>query len=155
MQSLIFFNKEGDNLNFRYNKTDEKWEGDLIFHENSNDTFKTIGIYTFEKIPSIEYEVPGILKLDKFQLFNEYRFNFTGNSYMTQSVTNIELVNTDSSFYSKWIYGDNFESKYPIGTQIVFNNPIFEFTNKNQSYTVVQTKKNAVLIIGSINNNHY
>lgn len=155
MQSLVWFNKEGDNLNFRYNNSLERWEGDLIFHENSNDTFKTIGIYTFEKIPSIEYEVPGILKLDKFQLFNEYRFNFTGNSYMTQSVTSIELVNTDSGFYSKWIHGDNFESKYPIGSQIVFNSPIFEFSNSNQSYTVVQTKKNAILIIGSINNKQF
>jgi len=152
MQSLVFFNKEGDSLNFRWRPGTERWEGDLIFHENSNDTFKTIGLYTFEKIPSFEYEVPGILKLDKFQLFNEYRFNITGNSYMTQSVTSIELVNSDPNFYSKWIYGEDFEKKYPIGTQIVFNKPVFEFTNSNQSYTVVQTRKGAILIISNVDN---
>lgn len=155
MQSLVFFNKEGDNLNFSWRPGNERFEGDLIFHENSNDTFKTIGIYLFEKIPSFEYEVPGILKLEKFQLFNEYRFNFTGNSYFTQSVTEIELVNTDPNFYSKWICGLNFEKMYPVGTQIYFNNPIFEFTNSNQSYTVVSTKKNAVLIISNVNNSQF
>ena len=145
MQSLVFFNKEGDNLNFSWRPGDERFEGDLIFHENSNDTFKTIGIYLFEKIPAFEYEVPGVLKLEKFQLFNEYRFNFTGNSYFTQSVTKIELVNTDPQFYSKWVYGLNFEKMYPVGTQIYFNDPVFEFTNINQSYTVVQTKKKLLI----------
>ena len=50
MQSLVFFNKEGDNYNFRWVPINERWEGNLIFHENSNDTFKTIGIYMFERI---------------------------------------------------------------------------------------------------------
>ena len=141
VNDLIFFNKEGDSLNFRWLPGSERWEGNLIFNENSSDTFKTIGLYMFEKIPSFEYENPGILQLDKFQLFNEYRFDITGNSYMTQSVTSIELVNNDPNFYSKWIYGEHFESKYPIGTQIIFDYPIFEFINRNISYTVVETKK--------------
>jgi hypothetical protein len=90
--------------------------------------------------------------LKKFQLFNEYRFQFTGNTYFTQSITSIELTNLDPSFYSKWIYGDDFESKFPKGTQIKFNSPIFEFTNPLQTYTVVQTKKNAVLILTNLDN---
>ena len=155
MQSLLFFNKEGDNLNFRWKAGDERWEGDLIFHENSNDTFKTIGIYMFERIPSFEYEAPTVLELEKFQLFNEYKFNFTGNSYQTQSIYKIEPINSDPTFYSKWIYGDDFESKYPIGTQIYFNNPIFEFSNVNRSYSVVQTKKGAILIISNVNNQDF
>jgi hypothetical protein len=155
MQSLIFFNKEGDNLNFRWNESNEKWEGDFIFHENSNDTFKTIGLYLFEKIPSFEYEMPPYLKLDKFQLFNEYKFSITGNIYMTQSVSYIEPSNKDTQFYSKWIHGENFESKYPVGSQIIFNQDIFEFTSINISYTVVQKKKNAILIISSLNNNQF
>ena len=72
MQSLLFFNKEGDNLNFKWDSINEQWTGNLLFNENSNDVFKTIGIYTFERIPSFEYENVGNLKLDKFQLFNEY-----------------------------------------------------------------------------------
>ena len=153
--SLIFFNKQGDNLNLRWNNTDEKWEGDLIFDENSNDVFKTIGLYMFEKIPSFEYENPGNLKLDKFQLFNEYRFDISGSSYLTQSVTKIETVNNDPNFYSKWIYGDHFESKYPVGSQVIFNNSIYEFTNPNKTYTVVQTKKDAILVISDIDNKYF
>lgn len=155
MQSLLFFNKEGDNLNFRYNQELEQWEGDLIFHENSNDTFKTIGIYTFEKVPSFEYQLPGSLKLDKFQLFNEYRFDIFGNSYKTQSIVSIEAVNNDSNFFSKWIYGEEFESKFPVGTLISFNEPLFEFSNPNLTYTVVQTKKNAILIISGLDNKQF
>jgi hypothetical protein len=149
---LLFFNKEGDSLNFRWLAGSKRWEGDIIFFENSNDVFKTQALYVFESVPAFEYESPGNLKLDKFQLFNEYRFNITGSSYMTQSVTNIELVNLDPNFYSKWVHGENFETKYPVGTQILFNKPIFEFTSPNRSYTVVETKKGAVLIITNVDN---
>ena len=155
VNDLIFFNKEGDSLNFRWLPGSERWEGNLIFNENSSDTFKTIGLYMFEKIPSFEYEQPGILELDKFQLFNEYRFDITGNSYMNQPVISIELVNVDPNFYSKWINGDHFESKYPIGTQIVFNSPVFEFINQNISYTVVETKKNGILVISNVDNSSF
>jgi hypothetical protein len=152
MQSLIFFNKEGDNLNFTYNKELEKWEGDLLFHENSDDTFKTIGLYTFEKLNSFEYENGTNLKLRKFQLFNEEKINFYGNSNFTQSITKIELPNVDSNFYSKWIYGEDFESKYPVGSQIYFNEELFEFTNPNFTYTVVSSKKGAIMILGNTDN---
>ncbi len=155
MQSLLFFNKEGDNLNFRWRPGDERWEGSLIFHENSDDTFKTIGLYVFERIPSFEFEAPGILKLEKFQLFNEYRFRYSGSSFFNEPITSIEPANLDPNFYSKWIYGIDFEKKFPIGTELIFENPIFEFTNINRSYTVVATKKNAVLVISSVNNQNF
>lgn len=157
MQSLLFFNKEGDNLNFKWDSINEQWTGNLLFNENSNDVFKTIGIYTFERIPSFEYENVGNLKLDKFQLFNEYKFNIYGcsSSYMTQSVIKIETVNEDSNFYSKWIYGINFDTMYPIGTQIRFNTPVYEFNDSNVTYTVVQTKKDVILIISTINNKNF
>jgi hypothetical protein len=152
MQSLVFFNKEGDNYNFRWVPIDERWEGNLIFHENSNDTFKTIGIYMFERIPAFEYEAPGILKLQKFQLFNEYRFNYIGNQYSNEIVTKIESVNLDPTFYSKWVYGIDFEMKFPIGSQVYFPNTIFEFGIPDISYTVLQTKKGAIMIISNTDN---
>lgn len=151
-KNLVWFNKEGDCLNITYNETTEIYEGDLLFHENSSDTFKTIGLYLFENIPSFEYEVPGTLGLDKFQLFNEHGFNFVGNAYFTQSVTKIEAINDDSDFFSKWIYGQDFEKKYPIGSQIIFDQPFLEFTNLNQSYTIISTKKGAVMIISNVDN---
>ena len=151
MQSLCFFNKEGDSLNFRWLPSQERWEGELLFSENSNDIFKTIGLYVFEKIPSFEYENIGNLQLDKFQLFNEFKFNITGctTSNMTQS------VNNDSSFYSKWIHGNHFESKYPVGSEIYFNSNPFGFGSSNNTYTVVQTKKNAILILGGSDNRSF
>ena len=75
-KNLYFFNKEGDYLNFYYNDYDQRFEGNILFHENSNDTYKTYGIYTLEKIDSFEYELPGQLTTDKFQLFNDYGLHF-------------------------------------------------------------------------------
>jgi len=155
MQSLVFFNKEGDNLNFRYNDVDELWEGDIIFHANSDDTFKTAGLYVFEKIPSFEYERPGDMQLEKFQLFNEYRFNITGNSYFTQSISKIEISNVDTSFYSKWVYGENFEKKFPMGSQIRFDQSFLEFNSHDKSYTVVKTKKNGIMIMTDLDNRSF
>ena len=126
-KNLIFFNKEGDYLNFNYNNTNDRFEGDILFHQNSSDTFKTYGLYMMEKIPSFEFESPSELSLNKFQLFNEYGLHFYGANSGTQSVTNIEPINNDYNFYSKWIYGEDFDSKFPIGTFILFNSP--HFTN--------------------------
>jgi len=155
MQSPIFFNKEGDNLNFRYNEDDELWQGDIIFHQNSDDTFKTAGLYVFEKIPSFEYERPGDLQLEKFQLFNEYGFDIYGSAFFTQSIYGIELPNTDPNFYSKWIYGTRLNRYFPVGSQIRFNKPILEFQNPNVTYTVVKTKKNGIMILSDVDNRSF
>ena len=152
MQSLVFFNKEGDNLNFRWNNINERWDGDLIFHENSDDTHKTVGLYVFERIRGFEYEKPGDMQLEKFQLFNEYGINISGNQYFTQSITKVEIANNDPTFYSKWIYGTNFEKFFPIGTQFRFDRPFLEFKNYNRPYIVIKTKKDAVMIMSDLDN---
>ena len=151
MQSLIFFDKEGNPLNFYYNETSERYEGDILFPENSSDTFKTQALYLFEKIPAFEYEDQSNLSLRRFQLFNEYGFHFY-QGVATQSVTKIEPVNQEQDYFSKWIYGKNIEAKYKLGTFIRFNNPIFEFTDPNRIYSVVSSKKGAILIVSSMNN---
>jgi hypothetical protein len=71
-KKLIFFNKEGDYLNFRYNDTTDRFEGNILFHENSTDTFKTYGLYMFEKISAFEYEVPDAVWTCERQLRQEY-----------------------------------------------------------------------------------
>ena len=151
-KNLLFFNKEGDNLNFNYSDINDRFEGSIMFHENSNDTFKTAGIYTLEKIPSFEFENPGEMYLSKFQLFNEFGFDFYEGKYFTQSVTKIEPINNDPNFYSKWIYGEKFDIFFPIGTIIRFNSSFLEFTNPLQTYTVVSVKKGAIMIISSVDN---
>lgn len=153
-KNLLFFNKEGDNLNFNYNHVNDRFEGNILFHENSSDTFKTVGIYTLEKLKSFEYEYPGKLFLDKFQLFNEYGFNFYKGGY-TYNISKIEPVNNDPNFYSKWIYADNIDENIKIGSIIKFNSSFLEFTNNLQTYNVVSTKKGAIMIISTTDNSTF
>lgn len=151
-KNLAFFNKEGDSLNFRYDENQEIFQGDILFHENSTDTFKTYGLYTLERIPSFDFEDIG-LGTNKFQLFNEYGFNFYGCvNNLSQKISKIEPANNDPNFYSKWIYGENFEALYPVGTLIRFDNQFLEFTNVDQTFVVSATKKGAILIISSVDN---
>ena len=154
-KNLIWFNGSGDCLNFNYSDVNNRYEGDILFDINSNDTFKTYGLYMFEKVPSFEFELPGDLQLNKFQLFNEYGLDFYGAKYTTQSITSIEPVNNDPNFYSKWIYGSEFDVKFPIGTIVKFNSIFTEFINSKQTYTIVSTKKGAVMIIGSVDNSTF
>ena len=126
-KKLFFFNKEGDYLNFKYNESTDRFEGDILFHKNSTDTYKTAAIYTLENIPSFEYEIPGELSTKTFQLFNEKGFHFYGTGYKAEDpVTKMEPVNNDPNFYTKWTYGDNFDRKYPVGSLIKFNTPFLE-----------------------------
>lgn len=151
-KNLVFFNKEGDYLNFKYKNDVDRFEGDILFHENSTDTFKTYGLYMFEEIPSFEYELPGVLTLDKFQLFNEFGMHMYAARYENEVIEKIEPINNDPNFYSKWIYGVNFETKFPIGSIITFDSPIMEFMNLDQTFIVVSSKKNAVMIISNVDN---
>jgi hypothetical protein len=151
-KNLIFFDKEGGSLNFQYNETTDRFEGDILFHQSSSDIYKTYGLYMMEKIPSFEYELPGELTLNKFQLFNEYGLHFYGTNGSTQSIDLIEPINNDYGFYSKWVYGNNFENLYPIGTFIVFNKTFLEFTDPKKTYVVVGSKKNAIMILSSVDN---
>lgn len=129
------------------------YNGTLFFDENSSDTFKSIGLYLFESIPSINLNsIGGDLTTQKFQLFNENRITITGNSNFTQSVSSIQASNNNSSFYSKWIYGQDFDLKFPVGSCFIFNTPIFEFNNPVVSYTVVSVQRNAIMIVSAIDN---
>jgi hypothetical protein len=138
-------------MNFQYDSALELYTADLIFHENSSDTFKTLGIYTFERIPAFQFADPDI-RLEKFQLFNEYGINITGNAHIAQQVSRVEAVNNDAKFRSKWIHGDDFEKKFPVGSEIRFEDPLFEFTNRDRTYTVVSSKKGAVMVISDTSN---
>jgi hypothetical protein len=151
-ENLVFFNKEGDYLNFNYNNSTDRFEGDILFSENSSDTYKTFGIYTMEKIPSFEFESPNELDLNKFQLFNEWGLHFYGATTSEYGIDRMEPVNNDSNFYSKWIYGSNFEKLFPIGSIISILNPFLEFSDPKRTYNVVANKKDAIMIISDVDN---
>lgn len=152
MDNLIFYDKEGNYLNFNWNSGLERYEGDILFHENSNDTFKTQALYTFEKVPSFEFEDFNSLFLRRFQLFNELGFHFYNASSLNQNITYIEPTNNRSDYFSKWIWGNSFHEKFPVGTLIRFNQTIFEFNDPNRLYVVVQSKTDAILIISATDN---
>ena len=157
MKDLVFYDKEGNYLNFNYNTSLDRYEGDILFGENSNDTFKTQALYMFEKLSAFEYENQSDLTIARWQLFNEYGFHFYASSTasISQQIEFIEPVNNDVNYYSKWIHGKNFQKKFPLGTMIRFDNPILEFTNSDQIFTVVSTKKDAILIISNVDNNTF
>jgi hypothetical protein len=155
-KNLHFFNKSGDSLNLNYNENTQLFEGSLLFDENSTDTFKTYALYTLEKVPTFEFESIGDMGTNKFQLFNEFGIHFYGSkTNVPEQITNIEPVNNDPTFYSKWIYGENFEIKFPVGTLVVFNNSLLEFSNSDQSFVVVGSKKNAIMIISTVDNSTF
>ncbi len=151
-KSLVFFNKEGDYLNIKYNQNADRFEGDLLFHESSSDIYKTFGLYTMEYLPAFEYSVTGDLTLSKFQLFNEWGMHFYGGQIGTFSMAAIEPVNNDPSFYSKWIYGNDFERLFPIGTFIMFDTNFLEFQDTKKTYAVIGSKKGAVMILSDVDN---
>ena len=152
MQNLIFFDKEGNPLNFRYDQTLERYTGDILFPENSSDTFKTQSLYLFERIEPFEYENQVDLSLRKFQLFNEYGFHFYQGA-SSLKITKVEPANSDSNYRSKWIYGKKIESIFKKGRFIRFDQSVFEFTNINQIYMVVSSKPGAIMIISGMTNN--
>ena len=151
-KSLVFFNKEGDYLNIKYNNTTDRFEGDLLFHESSSDIYKTFGIYMMEYLPAFEYAMPNEMLLDKFQLFNEWGTHFYGAKLGTFSMTSIEPINNDPGFYSKWIYGKDFERLFPIGTFIMFDTKFLEFIDIKKTYTVIGIKKDAIMILSEVDN---
>lgn len=152
-KKLLFFNKEGDNLNVKWNKVENRWESDLIFEENSSDTFKTLGLYIFEKVDGIDF-ISEDLILEKWQLFNEKGILLKEGSDKRFKINKIEPTNNDSSFFSKWIYIDN-SNEIKLGSLIRFKSNIFEFQDINRNYEVINKKKDAILIISQINNNQF
>jgi hypothetical protein len=152
-KELVFFNKEGDALNIHVNETNGLYEGNLLFHENSNGLHKTFGLYTFEKLKGFQYDSEH-LYLERFQLFNEHDFNFYGATFINEQIEKIEITNNNNTFYTKWIYGVDFERKFPVGTMIKFNTTFFGF-DINNTYSVVSSKKGAIMILSDIDNVYF
>ena len=155
MNNLLFFNKEGYPHNFNYNKDTLKYEGKIIFDENSDQTFKTQSIHIFEEVKPIEFTLDAELLELKYN--NNSGLTIAGQSvYYNENILNITRVNESDKFYSKWIYGDSFHKKFPIGTVVYFNNiigvPSISDFNNDKYYTVIEVKKNAILIITETRN---
>ena len=94
VKDLLFFNKEGYAINANYNDELDIWSSKILFDKNSTDTFKTQGLYLFEKINKTKNTFNG--ELQKFQLFNTNDFNFypktTDENFL---ITKIETEDID------------------------------------------------------------
>lgn len=153
---LLFFNSEGYPYNFEWNSTDEAYDGTLFFDRNSNDTFKSLYLYVFEEVPPMEFG--GNYQLDKFEIYSSSGISFIPYTYSGLTITNINKVNSATGFYSKWIYGNNFDSYFPKGTIVSFSGLSFntsttDFTEKY--YTVIDNKPNAILINSETENSSW
>lgn len=174
--NLMFFNKEGDNLNFELinNNGINRWEGDMIFHPNSSDTFKTVGLYVLEKVEPLKITSEDLI-LEKMQIFNEYGVDFEKKWSDDILITNIKAVNTESDFYTKWIEGNDIHLKIPLGSEIYFeeiysvelNNNGFYLSHQEipdfssfstsglKTYTVVGNRRDAIMVITDTPNSTY
>jgi hypothetical protein len=156
-QSLVFFDKNGNSLNFGWSNNQNCYTGELLFEENGSDTFKTLTIYTFEEVDPFEFQLSG-LTLDKFQLFNEHGFNFRTNPNTYSIVDKIESVNDNPNFYSKLIYGKNFDKLFPIGSEFIFvskDSNILDFNINNKIYNVISTQPGAIMVLSQIKNSDF
>jgi hypothetical protein len=115
----MFFNKEGYPYNFQYDTISKTWNGKIFFDENSSDTFRTLCVYVFEDVKPYSFE--NDFDLRESQLFNWSGTTFIGKTYENETITNIQKVNSSPVFYSKWIYGTDFDKKFPIGSVIYFS----------------------------------
>jgi hypothetical protein len=156
VKNLLFFNKEGYPHNFQYNKDTESWEGKIIFDENSDQTFKTQSLHIFESVDPIEFTIDADLIHSDYN--NNSGLTIIGETnFKNQLITNIQKVNESNEFYSKWIYGYDFNKKFPVGTIISFSGIIgigigsSDFTD-DKFFTVLTVKKNAILIITDTSN---
>ena len=157
--NLLFFNKEGYPHNFQYNTCTESWEGKIIFDENSDQTFKTQSLHIFENVDPIDFSIEA--NLISMNYNNNSGLTIAGNSGFSygqnEIITDIIKVNESNEFYSKWIFGDNFHKKFPVGTVVSFSGVtgsteyLSDFSD-DQYFTVLGVKKNAFLIITDSSN---
>ena len=158
---LLFFDKNGYPYNLTYDSVNNQWNGKIYFDENSSDTFKTICIYIFENVP--QYSLTDVFDVRASQLFNYSGITFVPYTQVKQEIKNIEAVNASPLFYSKWIYGDRFDKKFPVGTVVAFNditgNTSISLNNFHGSgttyYNVLGVKKDAFLITTYTNNQNF
>jgi len=115
----------------------------LLFDENSSDLFKTIGIYIFEEVPA--FTVEDNFSLNKMEIYNNSGVSFHAQTEEHIRLDNIESVNSADIFYSKWIFGDDFDNIFPLGTIVSFSGLRINDFNKDY-YTILDNKPGAILI---------
>lgn len=147
---LLFFNKEGYPYNFTLNN--DIWGGKLFFDPNSTDIFKSESIYVLEQVDVINYD--NTIDIINNEIYNDKGMTITPFADGETIVTNIIVVNESSKFYTKWIYGTKLNRNFPTSSIISFNNGSGDYSS-DKYFTVLQTKKNAIMIATDTDNASY
>lgn len=157
-EKLVFFNKQGYPYNFTLNNG--IWNGKIFFDPNSTDIFKSLSLYTLESVDSIK--ISDTMDIINMEVYNDSGMTLTVSTYKDLSVSGISSVNQSSEFYTKWIFGENFNRKFPVGTIITFNGNIQSGKTDGESdflnsmiFTVLNVKKNAIMISTSTSNDQF
>lgn len=119
VKDLMFFNKEGNRMNMTYDSALDLWSGKMFFDKNSTETFKTQGVYIFEKIEGSNHTFETYL--EKFQVFNTNNFlSYPVFDAVELEIKDIVAVNNAANYNTKWIYADNVEKSYYPGMWVYF-----------------------------------
>ena len=151
---LMFFNKEGYPYNFTLN--DGIWTGKLFFDPNGTDTFKSESVYILEQVEPFSYTED--MDIINSELYNDSGMTVSPFTYADVHVEDIKTVNESDRFYTKWVIGDRIDKKFPLHTVVSFSGATTSSatgaTDFDSSYlfTVMQTKKNAIMIATSTDN---
>lgn len=155
-KNLMFFDKEGYPYNLTFDDINNEWNGKIYFDENSSDTFRTLCLYVFEKVS--QYNFTDVFDLRASQLFNYSGVTFVPSTQKNETIRDIQKVNSSEKFYSKWIYGDRFDKKFPVGTVVYFTDVTgstsldLNYSSGMTYYNVLGTQKDAFLITTLSNN---
>lgn len=119
VKNLLLFNKEGGQMNLNYDESLDLWNGKMFFDKNSTETFKTQGIYTFEKVIGSNNTFQAYL--DKFQVFNTNNFLAFPKFNATElQILDIKTTTDSSNYYTKWIYAEGIEKSFYPGMWVYF-----------------------------------
>jgi len=143
---LLFFNENGYPYNFEVDPRGY-YSGVLNFDENSSDTFKTIGIYIFEEVAP--FILNDLFTLNKMEIYNDNGVTFQPFTNSGVTITNITKVNSSDTFFSKWVFGEEIDKKFPKGTLVSFSGVSFNATTTDfdlKYYTVLDNKPGAILV---------
>ena len=155
--NLVFFDKEGNFINTE--EINSTYSSKLYFDENSSDTFKTLGLNIFEWVEGFEYsqfnEHEDEIFLQKFQLYNSNKTIFSGFENRKEiDIEDIRPTDSKNTTFGKWLYSPNIDSFFKVGDRIMFENNVYSFVN-NKVYSIVGLKKNAILVLSTLNNRDY
>lgn len=153
--NLVFFNKEGYPYNFTLN--DGVWNGKIFFDPSSTDIFKSLSLYTLESVDSIKYV--DTMNVINMEIYNDSGMTLSKSTYINELVSGITRVNQSPDFYTKWIIGENFNKKFPVGTVITFIGDVLSGQTSGESdfissmiFTVLNVKRNGIMISTTTSN---